>query len=55
MENYYRSKTVEQREEALRGNYNFDHPSAFDDKLLLTNLEDLLKGQTVKVSNHFHR
>lgn len=49
MENFYKPKTVEQREKALRGNYNLDHPSAFDDKLLLKTLQDLLAGQTVKV------
>ena len=53
MENFYRPKTAEQREKALRGNYNLDHPSAFDEKLLLKTLEDLLQGQTVKVTKPF--
>jgi uridine kinase len=34
---------------ALRGNYNLDHPDAFDEKLLYKTLQDLLNGQTVKV------
>jgi uridine kinase len=50
MENFYKPKTVEQRDMALRGNYNLDHPDAFDDKLLLKALQDLLNGQTVKVN-----
>jgi uridine kinase len=49
MEHFYRPKTAEQRDMALRGNYNLDHPSAFDEKLLFKTLEDLLNGKTVKV------
>lgn len=51
MENFYKPKTLEQREQALRGNYNLDHPDAFDDKLLYKTLKDLLDGKTVKVRN----
>ncbi len=49
MEHFYKPKTAEQRDMALRGNYNLDHPSAFDEKLLFKTLEDLLNGKTVKV------
>ncbi len=49
MENFYKPKTAEQRDMALRGNYNLDHPSVFDEKLLFSTLKDLLNGQTVKV------
>ena len=49
MENFYKPKTAEQRLLALRGNYNLDHPSAFDDQLLLSTLKELLNGQTVQV------
>jgi len=49
MENFYKPKTPLQRDMALRGNYNLDHPSAFDEKLLFKTLEDLLNGETVKV------
>jgi uridine kinase len=52
MENFYKPKTAEQRDLALRGNYNLDHPDAFDEKLLLKTLQDLLKGETVKVINN---
>ena len=50
MENFYKPKTVEQRSLASRGNYNLDHPSAFDEQLLLNTLEELLNNRTVKVS-----
>lgn len=49
MENFYKSKTPEQRDMALRGNLNLDHPDAFDEKLLYNTLKDLLDGKTVKV------
>lgn len=49
MENFYKPKTVEQRDMALRGNYNLDHPGAFDEKLLFKTLQNLLEGQTVQV------
>lgn len=49
MENFYRPKTLEQREMALQGKYNLDHPSAFDEKLLYRTLKELLNGRTVKV------
>ena len=52
MENFYKPKTAEQRDMAIRGNYNLDHPDAFDEKLLFKTLEDLLNGQTVKVINN---
>jgi len=49
MENFYKPKTAEQRDMALRGHHNLDHPDAFDEKLLFQTLQDLLNGQTVKV------
>jgi uridine kinase len=49
MENFYRPKTAEQRRMALCGNYNLDHPSAFDEKLLFNTLNELVNGRTVKV------
>jgi uridine kinase len=52
MENFYKPKTVEQRRMALKGNYNLDHPIAFDDQLLLSVLKDLLDGRTVNVKDH---
>lgn len=50
MENFYKPKTIEQRDLALRGNYNLDHPDVFDEKLLYNTLQALLHGQTVKVT-----
>ncbi|CAF3203481.1 unnamed protein product [Rotaria socialis] len=52
MENFYKPKTVEQRDMALKGNYNLDHPDAFDEKLLYQTLLDLLAGKTVKIAQY---
>lgn len=52
MENFYKPTTPEQRDMALCGNYNLDHPDAFDEKLLFKTLQDLLNGQTVKVKTN---
>ena len=55
MDSFYKPKSSEQRDMALRGNYNLDHPEAFDDELLFRTLRDLLDGKTVKVNRHVRR
>jgi uridine kinase len=55
MENFYKPKTSEQRDMALRGTYNLDHPDAFDEKLLFDTLKSLLDGQTVKVNTQANK
>ncbi|CAF0784321.1 unnamed protein product [Adineta ricciae] len=52
MENFYKPKTPEQRDMALRGNYNLDHPDAFDEKLLYSTLKKLLNGETVQIARY---
>ncbi|UJR36257.1 hypothetical protein I4U23_028987 [Adineta vaga] len=52
MENFYKPKTAEQRDMAVRGDYNLDHPKAFDEKLLYSTLIKLLKGETVKIAQY---
>ncbi|CAF1348695.1 unnamed protein product [Adineta ricciae] len=52
MENFYKPKTPEQRDMALRGNYNLDHPDAFDEELLVRTLKDLLDRKTVKIARY---
>lgn len=52
MENFYKPKTAELRDLALRGHHNLDHPDAFNEKLLEQTLKDLLAGKTVKVGEN---
>ena len=48
-DNFYRVLTSEQKTEALKGQFNFHHPDAFDNELILTTLKKITKGETVKI------
>ncbi|CAF0929167.1 unnamed protein product [Didymodactylos carnosus] len=52
LEHFYRPKSAEQRVLATRGDWNLDHPVAFDDELLFTTLQDLLNGKTVRINRY---
>jgi uridine kinase len=39
----------EQHEQALKNEYNFDHPNAFDFELILKTLQELKKGKQVRI------
>lgn len=52
MENFYKPKTSEQRDMALKGEYNLDHPDAFDEILLEKTLKELLEGNTVRIARY---
>ncbi|XP_078502308.1 uridine-cytidine kinase 1 [Lissotriton helveticus] len=49
---FYKVLTPEQQAKALKGQYNFDHPDAFDNDLLLTTLRAILAGQAVDVPTY---
>ena len=48
-ESFYRDIGDQEREEALRGNYNFDHPDALDSDLIARILRDVLQGKEVRI------
>ncbi|XP_063634734.1 uridine-cytidine kinase isoform X1 [Cydia splendana] len=48
-DSFYRELTPSERLRAERGQFNFDHPDAFDDKKLLATLKDILQGKKVEV------
>lgn len=48
-ESFYRELDDEEREEALKGNYNFDHPDALDSELIVRILRDVLLGKEVQI------
>ena len=48
-ESFYRELSEEEREEALKGNYNFDHPDALDADLIVSILRDVLRGKEVQL------
>jgi uridine kinase len=41
--------TEEEKEEAGKNNYNFDHPDAFDTELITKTLEKLKAGKRVEI------
>ncbi|XP_049886304.1 uridine-cytidine kinase isoform X3 [Pectinophora gossypiella] len=51
-DSFYRSLTPAERLRAERGQFNFDHPDAFDDKKLLAVLKDILAGKKVEVPEY---
>ncbi|KOB70232.1 phosphoribosylaminoimidazole carboxylase, partial [Operophtera brumata] len=51
-DSFYRTLTPSERLRAERGQFNFDHPDAFDDKNLLTVLKDILAGKKVEVPEY---
>ncbi|XP_048004487.1 uridine-cytidine kinase isoform X2 [Leguminivora glycinivorella] len=51
-DSFYRELTPSERLRAERGQFNFDHPDAFDDKKLLATLKDILAGKKVEVPEY---
>ncbi|XP_069465395.1 uridine-cytidine kinase 1 [Ambystoma mexicanum] len=49
---FYKVLTPEQKAKALKGQYNFDHPDAFDNDLLLTTLKAVVAGLAVDVPTY---
>ncbi|XP_037023264.2 uridine-cytidine kinase 2 isoform X1 [Artibeus jamaicensis] len=48
-DSFYRVLTPEQKAKALKGQFNFDHPDAFDNELILKTLRDITEGKTVQI------
>ncbi|XP_040895486.1 uridine-cytidine kinase 2-A isoform X2 [Toxotes jaculatrix] len=48
-DSFYRVLTPEQKAKALKGQFNFDHPDAFDSDLIITTLWDIKEGKTVHI------
>ena len=48
-ESFYKPLTEEQRSEAIRGDYDFDHPDALDAHLMRELIEEIIDGKTVKL------
>ncbi|XP_073170837.1 uridine-cytidine kinase 1 isoform X2 [Lepidochelys kempii] len=49
---FYKVLTAEQKAKALKGQYNFDHPGAFDNDLMHTTLKNIVEGKTVEVPTY---
>lgn len=54
-DSFYRELNDEERQLASQGNFDFDHPSAFDDQLILKALRDILDGKVVHVPKYNYK
>ncbi|MES1911528.1 MAG: hypothetical protein MHM6MM_003945 [Cercozoa sp. M6MM] len=52
MDNFYRGLTPAEHELAEKGEYDFDHPNAFDFDLLLDVLRDVRRGKCVRIPHY---
>uniref|UniRef100_A0A3Q3CSX8 uridine/cytidine kinase n=1 Tax=Haplochromis burtoni TaxID=8153 RepID=A0A3Q3CSX8_HAPBU len=48
-DSFYKVLTPEQKAKALKGQFNFDHPDAFDSELIIQTLRQILQGKTVQI------
>ncbi|KAJ7338742.1 hypothetical protein JRQ81_012644 [Phrynocephalus forsythii] len=48
-DSFYRILTTEQKAKALKGQFNFDHPDAFDSELIIKTLKEIMEGKTVQI------
>uniref|UniRef100_A0A674GMH7 uridine/cytidine kinase n=1 Tax=Taeniopygia guttata TaxID=59729 RepID=A0A674GMH7_TAEGU len=51
-DSFYKVLTAEQQAKALKGQYNFDHPDAFDNDLMHSTLKNIVDGKTVEVPTY---
>uniref|UniRef100_A0A671WB23 uridine/cytidine kinase n=1 Tax=Sparus aurata TaxID=8175 RepID=A0A671WB23_SPAAU len=51
-DSFYRVLTPDQKAKALKGQYNFDHPEAFDNELMYQTLKDIVEGRVVEVPTY---
>ncbi|XP_069497179.1 uridine-cytidine kinase 2 [Ambystoma mexicanum] len=48
-DSFYKVLTAEQKTKALKGQFNFDHPDAFDNELIVQTLREIMEGKTVQI------
>lgn len=51
-DDFYKELKPDELAKAEKSQYNFDHPDAFDKKLMLKSLHDIAEGKTVKVPKY---
>uniref|UniRef100_A0A182V394 Phosphoribulokinase/uridine kinase domain-containing protein n=1 Tax=Anopheles merus TaxID=30066 RepID=A0A182V394_ANOME len=54
-DSFYRELSDLEKARAERGLFNFDHPSAFNEDLMLQTLQDILHGKKVEISEYDYR
>ncbi|RZF37972.1 hypothetical protein LSTR_LSTR005472 [Laodelphax striatellus] len=54
-DSFYRELTPENKLKAAKGQYNFDHPDAFNEDLILQTLQDILAGKKCQIPVYDYR
>uniref|UniRef100_A0A1L8DLA6 uridine/cytidine kinase n=1 Tax=Nyssomyia neivai TaxID=330878 RepID=A0A1L8DLA6_9DIPT len=54
-DSFYRELTAAEKAKAERGQFNFDHPDAFNEDMMLRTLKDILAGQKVEIPAYDYR
>ncbi|XP_014485277.1 PREDICTED: probable uridine-cytidine kinase isoform X2 [Dinoponera quadriceps] len=54
-DSFYRDLTPAEKVKAEKGQYNFDHPDAFDNDLILQTLQDILAGVKCEIPAYDYR
>ncbi|XP_070177120.1 uridine-cytidine kinase 2-B-like isoform X2 [Littorina saxatilis] len=49
---FYRNLNPEEHQRAIRGNFNFDHPDAFDTNLMYKTMQDIAANKTVEIPTY---
>lgn len=54
-DSFYRELTPAEKLRADKGLFNFDHPDAFNEELMLKTLQDVLQGKKVEINEYDYR
>lgn len=54
-DSFYRDLTPAEMAKAERGQFNFDHPDAFNETLIKETLMDILAGKIVKIPTYDYK
>lgn len=54
-DSFYRELTPQEKAKAEKGQFNFDHPDAFNDDLILSTLEEILAGRKCEIPQYDYR
>ncbi|XP_017084162.1 uridine-cytidine kinase isoform X1 [Drosophila eugracilis] len=54
-DSFYRELTPAEKAKAQKGLFNFDHPDAFNEELMFSTLQNILKGHKVEIPSYDYR
>lgn len=54
-DSFYRELTQAEKLKAEKGQFNFDHPDAFNNDLILKTLQDILAGRKCEIPSYDYR